>query len=48
MDMEAGFEDGMDGMPMNSSVADLNQEELEAIIDSIQNGKSQQHKKLQF
>jgi hypothetical protein len=35
MDMEAGFENEMDGMPMNSSAADLNQEELEAIIDSI-------------
>jgi len=31
---------------MNSSAADLNQEELEAIIESISSGKSQQFKKL--
>jgi len=32
----------------NNSAADLNQEELEAIIESITSGKSQQYKKLQF
>ena len=37
-----------DGLPVNSSAADLNQEELEAIIESITSGKSQQYKKLQF
>ena len=36
------------GLPVNSSAADLNQEELEAIIESITSGKSQQYKKLQF
>ena len=29
-----------DGLPVNSSAADLNQEELEAIIESITSGKS--------
>jgi len=28
------------GLPVNSSAADLNQEELEAIIESITSGKS--------
>ena len=36
-----------EGIPLNSS-ADLNQEELEASIESINSGKSQQYKKLQF
>ena len=50
-DMEADYGDemdGVDGMPMSPSAADLNQEELEAIIESISSGKCQQYKKLQF
>ena len=41
-------ENDEDGMPVNSSAVDLNNEELEAIIESITSGKSQQYKKLQF
>ena len=37
-----------DEIAINPSAADLNQEELEAIIESISSGKSQQYKKLQF
>ena len=36
---EVNEEEG-DGLPVNSSAADLNQEELEAIIESITSGKS--------
>ena len=37
-----------DEIPLNHSAADINQEELEAIIESISSGKNQQYKKLQF
>ena len=42
MDGEYGdqMDEDEDGIPVNSS-ADLNQEELEAIIESITSGKSQ-------
>ena len=33
-------ENDEDGMPVNSSAVDLNNEELEAIIESITSGKS--------
>ena len=39
MDGEYGDE-MVGGMPINHSAADLNQEELEAIIESISSGKS--------
>lgn len=45
---EYGDEMGDDDVGFSNSAADLNQEELEAIIESITSGKSQQYKKLQF
>ena len=45
---EYGDEMGDDEVGFSNSAADLNQEELEAIIESITSGKSQQYKKLQF